>query len=118
MLINPPAEWKEQPNYVTLQVPHKYGTSTGKDADDRGLMGAFDRHCPFDSIRDRGERGLGPSCVPLVASAELERNRLRPFDRLRHRGRGGPSTSSGTTKKMGRSLAPLDLVKNNDIASR
>ena len=25
---------------------------------------------------------------------------------------------SGTAKKMGRSLAPLDLVKNNDIASR
>lgn len=28
--INPPAEWKEQPNLATPQVPHKYPTSTGQ----------------------------------------------------------------------------------------
>ncbi len=28
--INPPAEWKEQPNLATPQVPHKYPTSMGQ----------------------------------------------------------------------------------------
>ncbi len=30
--INPPTEWKEQPNLTTPQVPHKYGTRTGEIA--------------------------------------------------------------------------------------
>ena len=48
------------------------------------------------------------SLLGQAKRAELERDKLR--DRvwgLRERG-----------KKMGRSLAPLDLVKNNDIARR